>query len=149
MLDSSTANLLTNKINKAFDNIGKTNGTSMPTSARNMDALAYELHVAMHLARMAEGRKTQAMKLATTNGIIPDYKKEPRNPGTNETVYNGDVVNVQLSVRVGRAILDGDGFINALLDRGVDSQLVGELAAKFTKISSPAHMFTTTLVTSN
>jgi hypothetical protein len=149
MLTSTAANLLTNKINKAFDSIGKGNGTSMPESARNMDALAWDLHVATHLARMADARKVAAMKQATSNGVIPDYKNEPRKPGTNETVYSGDVVAVQLSVKNGRAILDTDGFINALLNSGVDRDLVTELAMKHTKSSSPAHSLTTTLITDN
>lgn len=145
MLTSTNASLLTNKLNKAFDNIGKTNGTSMPESERNMDGLAYELHVAMHLARMAEARKTAAMKQAVNVGIIPNYKEQPSTPGTQATVYDGGVVNVQMVVRNGRNIVDTDKLIQALVDSGVDSSLVLRLVEKHTKMSAPSHIFTTTL----
>jgi hypothetical protein len=148
MLTSTNASLLTNKINKAFDNIGKTNGTSMPESARNMDWMAYELHVAMHLSRMADARKAAAMKQAINVGLIPNYKEQPKTPGTQATTYSG-LVNVQMVVRNGRSITDTDKLIQELVDNGVDSGLVLKLFDKHTKMSAPSHIFTTTLSIEN
>lgn len=144
---SVEANLLTNRINKAFGNIGKTNGTAMPTSDRNTENVAWEVHVASHLARLAEGRKEAAYKEAVRSGVMPDHKAEPRCAGTNETVYGGDVVSINLSVRKGRPILDSARFIDDLLIAGVDRALVGKLVDKHTKQTAPAHVFTTSLVT--
>ena len=147
MLSSTAVNLLTNKLNKAFDNIGKSNGTSMPPSGRNTEQVAWEMHVASHLARLAEGRKEAAYKAAVTSGVIFDHKAEPKCAGTNESVYNGDVVQIGVSVRKGRAVLDSSRFIDDLLNAGVDRALVGKLVDKHTKSTAAAHVFTTSLVT--
>jgi hypothetical protein len=147
MLTSTSANLLTNKLNQAFDKIGRSNGTSMPHSERNTENVAWELHVARHLSSLADGRKKAATKAAIQSGVIFDYENNPKPAGTTESVYNGDVVSVNVLVKKGRAILNSDSFINDLLNAGVDRALVGKLVDKHTKLSAPAHNFTTALVT--
>lgn len=147
MLNSTEVNLLMNKVNKAFDNIGKTNGTVMPKSERNTEQVAYEMHIATHLARLAEGRKDAAYKAAMAAGVIPNYREEPRDAGTKESIYCGDVVTIALNVRRGSTQIDGVRLVQDLLESGVDQALVARLATKHTKTSAAPHVFTTLLVT--
>lgn len=145
-LTSTAANKMTNSINQAFDAIGRKGDSEMPHSTRNTEQVAWEFHVASHLYRIAEGRKKVAVKAAINAGILPDYEKEPSTPGTNMSVYHGDVVQVSLKVNNGKSYLDHKSFSAALIKHGVDSDLVNKLLSEHTKNARAPHQLTTALV---
>lgn len=147
-MNRSELNLLTNKINKRFADIGTTNGTAMPQSPSNNEHIAYELHIALALARLAEGRKKHAMKEAVKAGIIFDHEKEPKPAGTKETLFNGSVVQVDVSVKTPTSRFDHNKFIDDLLATFITlpREEVEALVFKHTYLNRPAHTFTTELV---
>ena len=131
----------------AFTAIGATGDTKMPRSGSNTDPIAWEFHVASHLARQAEARKKKAHAACVAAGLIFDHDSEPKPPGTSEVVYAGEVVEIAVSVSNPTAKLDGTLFIAALIEAGVSRKLIDRVRAMHTYENKAPHKFTSALVT--
>ena len=145
MIDHTTAAKLTNAINKAFDKIGKANGTDMPKSPNNADPIAYEYHVASQLERIAKKRRELAEGACIKSGVLFDKEKQPRVSGTKESVFIGDVVVINLEVKGAAARVDAKLLIDELREAGVDGELLDRAVEVSTKHNRPAHQFSTML----
>lgn len=146
MLTSKAKNALIDKLNTTFSGIGK----QMPVkSDDNRESYAYEYFVASHLYKLAEGRRKKSQKDAISANIIPDTDEEEnrRPPGTVETVYNGDLVTVMLSVSKPRTVVDVKALAAYLVDHKVRQSLIDEAIEHASKEAKAGHQFTAALVT--
>jgi len=82
----STLALIKSNIAKAFEKIGKTNGTACPPSEANTFPLAYEYFVADQLASYAEKRKKAAKEACEQAGIL----EHSATPGNTEITFDSD-----------------------------------------------------------
>lgn len=146
-LTALKATVKTAAITEAFTAIGATGETKMPRSGSNTEPVAWEYHVASHLARLAESRKKKAHAAAVAQGLIFDHEKEPAPPGTSEVVYQGEVVEIALAVSNGADKLDVANFIAELREAGVSRKLLDSAMALHTAPSKAPHKFTSALVT--
>jgi beta-phosphoglucomutase-like phosphatase (HAD superfamily) len=149
MLSSSDKNKLVDKVNTAFTNIGKSNGTKMPPSTSNTDSYAYDYWVAQQLASLANKRKEQAEKAAVKAGVLLDKEKNPQPEGNKQVVYHGDNVAISLAVSNAAERVNVDKFIEALAEAGISDHVVMAAKDKATSKSRPAHVFTTYLLTND
>lgn len=145
MITTRDRNKLIDKINTVFRSIGNTNGTSMPATTSNNALAAWDLFIAQHLAALAGKRKEQAEAGAIVAGVIIDKDKDPREPGTRERIYTSDVVDVLLDVRHPSKRVDVDKVVEYLANHGVKQSLLDEALWGATKMTKPAHVFTTIL----
>jgi len=146
MLTSRAKNTLIDKINTAFSAIGRT----LPAKASdNREPCAYEYFIASHLYKIAEGRRKAAQKDAIAANVIFDTDDEAnRRPGgTQETVYNGDLVTVMLSVSKPRVTVDVKALAAFLVDHKVKQSLIDEAIQHASKEAKAGHQFTAALVT--
>jgi len=149
MLSSSERNKLVDKVNTAFNGIGKANGTKMPQSTNNLDTYAYDLWVAHQLVALANKRKLLAEKQAVLSGVMIDKEKDPRPEGTNDVLFTGDNVSVTLKVSNAANRVDSTVFFNYLADKGVPHELLIAALNEASTKSRPAHVFTTFLLTND
>ncbi len=149
MLSSSDKNKLVDKVNTAFTNIGKSNGTKMPPSTSNTDSYAYDYWVAQQLVALANKRKEQAEKAAVKAGVLLDKEKNPQPEGNKQVVYHGDNVAISLAVSNAAERVNADKLIAYLAEHDVDAQLLNDAIANATSKSRPAHVFTTYLLTND
>ena len=149
MLDVARANTLTDQFAMAFNEIGHTGESKMPRSKRNDEPIAWEFHVAMHLARLAEARKEKARKNAVKLGVIFDPEKSPLVPGTNALVYAGEVVEIAVSVTTPATRVDVVALGVALVKSGVKEATFARLLKAATVENRAPHKFTATLCTSS
>lgn len=146
--DATAANTKTAEINDAFAAIGTATIAAMPPSQRNNEPQAWEYHVASHLLRIAEARKTAAARSAVKAGILFDHEKRPCSAGTNALVYAGDVVEIRVAVTTPASRLDAVAFVADLEERGVSRELLDKLLTAHTKQNRAPHKFTSSLLTS-
>jgi hypothetical protein len=144
---SSERNKLVDRLNIAFANIGRKNGTTLPQTQNNREPGAYDLFVAQHLVALANKRKDAAEKAAVQDGVIPDKEKDPRPEGTKEITFTGEHVQVMLSVSTAASRVDITKVMTYLLSRGVSASLVKEAVDLATTKNRPAHVFSTVLLT--
>lgn len=149
MLSSSDKNKLVDKVNTAFSNIGKKNGTMMPPSDSNLDSYAFDYWIAQQLVALAGKRKEQAEKAAVRAGVLLDKEKDPQPEGSKLVVYNGDHVAISLSVSNSAARVNTDRLVAYLAEHGVDDALLEKAVEHATLKSRPAHVFTSYLLTNN
>lgn len=145
-LSSRTKNKLTDAVNTCFHNIGKKNGTAMPSSERNEEPIAYELWLASQLSTLADKRKALAQTVAAREGVINDKEKDPKPPGTREVIYNGDVVSIALEVRQPATRVDADRMIDFLIQKGISSKLLFEAKDYATVQNRASHVFSPMLI---
>jgi hypothetical protein len=148
-MQSSDKNKLVDKVNTAFANIGKANGTKMPPSTNNSDSYAFDLWVAHQLVSLANKRKELAEKACIKAGIMLDKEKDPRPEGTKEVLFNGENVAISLAVSNAATRVNPDKLIEELFKRGVDSHLLNDAIANASSKSRPAHVFSTYLLTND
>ena len=146
-LSSKTKNKLVDAVNVAFAAVGRSNGTKMPKAEGNREPLAYELWCAQHLASLATKRKEQAEAAAIAGGVIFDKEKNPKEGGTKEVIYNGEIVVVSVDVRNGATRVDAAAMATYLMEHNVAPLLVQEAMSYATKHNRPAHVFNSMLVT--
>lgn len=146
-LDAAHSIAKTDALNTAFAAIGTSADTAIPRSKRNQEPLAWEYHVASHLLRRAEARKSAAVKAAVKAGVIFDHEKAPMPEGTNALVYAGDVVEISVAVTTPATRLDAPALFDDLEKSGVKRTLIDRLAGKHTHENRAPHKFTSTLVT--
>jgi hypothetical protein len=121
------------KIAKAFDNIGKSNGTVAPHTDSNQFAVAYEYFVADQLESAAKKRKEQAKKAAAEAGIL-EFKKTP---GTTEMCWENELLAITAKTNNAAEKLDADLLRNELMKKlGTDE--AAKLLKKCTKSATPA-----------
>ena len=149
MLSSSDKNKLVDKVNTAFTNIGKSNGTKMPPSTSNTDSYAYDYWVAQQLASLANKRKEQAEKAAVKAGVLIDKEKNPQPEGNKQVVYHGDNVAISLAVSNAATRVDVDKVVSYLIEKGVSIGIIDCAIAHASSKSRPAHVFTTYLLTND
>ena len=147
-LSSRAKNKLMDTINTTFASIGASNGTRMPKSTNNREQYAWDLFIGQYLHALAGKRKDAAEKMAIVNGVIFDKDTEPKPAGTQEVVFSGEVVHVNVAVRAGAARVDHKMLVMNLLRLGVKQSVIDEAVAKATVINKSAHVFTSMLVTS-
>lgn len=99
-------------VQKAFSNIGKTNGSKPPESANNTFAEAYELFVSKDLKSMAEKRYEQAKKNAERVGVL-DMSKAVE--GSEITTYQSEHMDISLKTAQGGSMLDRTQLKNHLM----------------------------------
>lgn len=147
MLDVVRANAKTGAINLAFSDIGVVGDTKMPRSKLNTEPVAWEYHVSALLVRQANARMEKAQKAAVKAGVMFDHEKEPRVPGTNEMVFAGEVVQIDLKVTTPRTKLDTDALFADLEKAGVRRALIDKLVDRHTHDNRAPHSFTSSLMT--
>jgi len=146
MLTQRARNKLIDEINVSFDDLGR----KLPIRSKsNTEAAAWEYYMSSYLLKRATDRRNAAKKLAEDAGVIFDSDDEDkqRPPGTNETVYSGELVIINLTVSKPRVLLDQKELVKALINRGVAKHVIGEAIDKASRESKPGHQFTTSLIT--
>jgi hypothetical protein len=139
--------LIMNKIKNSFDALGRKNGTAFPASENNREHYAVEYHIASELAKYADARKKTAASEAVKAGVLIDPIKEPRNPGTNEVLFQGENVQVQLSVKNATTNYDIDAIRSSLVSQGVDTLVIDNAFIDGTRQNRAPHSFKTILLT--
>ena len=121
------------KIAKAFENIGRTNGTAQPQSDSNQFALAYEFFVADQLESAAKKRKETAKK-ACVEADLWDMKKVP---GVTEELWSNEFVSIIAKTNNAAEKIDNDLLRNELMKKlGTDE--AAKLLKKCMKSATPA-----------
>src|SRR4029079_9203596 len=149
MLSSSERNKLTDAVNTKFADIGKKNGTRMPTSTSNTDSYAYDLWVAQQLVALANKRKEHAEKATIKVGVLLDKQKNPQPEGSKQVIYNGDNVAISLAVSNAAARISIEKLLAYLTEHGVPGGLLDDAVANALSKSRPAHVFSTYLLTND
>lgn len=145
-LTSVQAAKIINAINNAFDKIGHYNGHSMPPSTKNTDPVAWELFVAQHLTKVAEGRRKKAHASAIASGVIFDHTENPRAPG-DYAIYECDILSFQCNVKNPASVVDPKKLQAELIKAGVDAMLIQKCVASATTQRAAPHTFTGALIT--
>ena len=146
---SSDKNKLVDKVNTAFSNIGKVNGTKMPPSTNNSDSYAFDLWIAHQLVALANKRKELAEKACIKAGIMLDKEKDPRPEGTKEVLFTGDNVAISLAVSNAAMRINNEKLLAYLAEHGVPGGILDEAIAHASSKSRPAHVFSTYLLTND
>ena len=146
---SSDKNKLVDKVNTAFSNIGKANGTKMPPSTNNSDSYAFDLWIAHQLVALANKRKELAEKACIKAGIMLDKEKDPRPEGTKEVLFSGDNVAISLAVSNAAMRINNEKLVAYLAEHGVPGSILDEAIASASSKSRPAHVFSTYLLTND
>jgi hypothetical protein len=148
MLTATKANALTQAISDAFAAIGVAGDTRMPRSSANREPVAWEYHVASHLVRVAEARKSLAVREAIAAEVMFDPAKQPMAVGTsNALIYAGDVVEIAVSVTTALTRVNVDAFIAGLIKAKVSPALCERLRGQCTVANRAPHKFSSGFVT--
>ena len=140
-------NKLVDTINTTFSAIGVSPNTRPPKIPKSNTApSAWELFIANHLYTMASARRKKAREQAILTGVLFDHEKEPREPGTDEIVYEDEHVVVFLTVNNPSTRINPDMLLTYLVDK-VDASVL-EAATKYATFQTrPAHEFKTVMRT--
>lgn len=138
-------NKLIAAMNSLFAAIGNSVATSMPKASNNLSSVAWEYYVSQHVLALANGRMKKAKAEATKAGVIPDYEEKPLSPGEYPDLFDGEHVIIKLTVRNPSVSVDHKKLCDYLVGAGVDEQLLGAAVTHASKISRPAHLFTSDL----
>jgi hypothetical protein len=142
-ITSRAKNKLIADTNEAFSKIG-----AMPVKpATNKEPIAYEYFIANHLAKLAEGRREVAKKSAVDAGILPDVDdpKNQREPGTDEFVYQDNLVIITLNVSKPRIQVDMKELTKQLLAAKVKPDVVDAAIKAASKPTRAGHKFSALL----
>ena len=104
---SVVASVIQNQWNDDFKAIG----AKMPPAGNNIDTYLWELTVAQFLERLAKTRVEVAKELCIVNGIMPDHKKNPREPGISEQIATGKLCALTLTTKQPAEKFDYKKFI--------------------------------------
>lgn len=144
MLTSKVASTYLDKVRKSFRDIGHKNGTATPPTQSNLDPVAWEVYLSTELERQAKIRRDNAIKHAIETGVMFDHKEKPLPPGTEQTIYNGEIV--QVSVRVNNASnrFDHGKLKGVLLRHGVSADEVDSIYEECMVEGAASHSFRAT-----
>ena len=146
-LSQRTRNRVVDAINVAFAGIG-TGETKMPPVKKgdNKSAIAWEYFLAHFLNTLAAARLKTAKANAVEAGILFDHEKDPRPPGTNEPIFEGEHVVVWLQVKRGSTRVDPAKMAAYLTANGVAGTIVQAAVEHASSTSKPPHEFKPALV---
>lgn len=147
MLDAVSATKKIAAVNEEYHLIGRANGTRMPRSSKASDKIAWEYHIASHLARIAEARRERAHRDAVKLGVLFDHTKAPLPQGTEQVVYAGDVVEIAVKVTTPADRLDPTELGVALVKVGVPMRTVEKVFRQCTHQTAAPHRFVSSIVT--
>lgn len=140
-LTARVKNKLIDDINTFFKTIGTTTSTRpAKVVKRNTAVIAWEFFIAKHLHTMASARRKKATEEAIAAGIIFDHEKHPREPGTDEIVYEDDYLSVFVTVSKPSVRINPDMLIK-YLDTRIDTKLLDAAVKHATFETRPAHEF--------
>lgn len=122
---------------KAFDRIGKINGTKAPDPVLNSDPIAYEFFVASTLRRIADKRYDAAKSACADAGILGD---PPDGPEGETLVHNG-VVKITRKVNKGASRLSKDKLVAAMRRYGLSQGEIDEIIEKSSSTALPSQIF--------
>lgn len=145
MLTSAQAAVLNNKLALQLKSIGD---MMCPPSTNNTESYAWDYYIANKIEAYGKKAKDVARKMAIKNGVMFDHEKEPREPGTEADVYNGDVIRISLTVKEPNKTFDHKAFLSCMeeiLPPDKHAVLQTFYLGAF-KTSRPAHTFTATLL---
>jgi len=122
----------------------------MPETSSNTESLAWDYMIGAKVETYGKGLKEAAKKRAIAAGVMFDHEKEPRDPYTEEVVYDGKIVSIHLKVKTPALTFDHKSFIAKVLARnlvsGVNIDDFNLLYTDSFKKSRAAHAFTAELV---
>jgi hypothetical protein len=145
-LTSKAKNRLIADVNNLFSLIGQ----KLPArSGNNQEPLAYEYFIASHLAKLAVGRRDAAKQAAIKAGVMPDVDDpaNQREPGTDEFIFNGELVTIMLNVAKPRVQVDMKALSAALIAAKVKPEVVTAAIEAASKPTRAGHKFTAMLNT--
>lgn len=130
-------------LNKAFDKIGKSNGTKPPEGINDPSTLAaYNFMVSQFAKSYWERRHEADKKEAAQLGVLGDPDKLL--PGATLVTYQDSQVNVTCKINQAISLLDKTALGNELNKR-FGSSVAQEILAAATKAGTPAKRYTVTL----
>lgn len=141
-------NKLIAEVNEAFSKIGK----SLPArSGNNGDPIAWEYFIASHLQSLSTARRENAISSAIKADVLPDTdkKENQREPGTDEFVFQGDIVTILLNVAKPRIIYDMSRLEGYLVSNKVKLEVVQAAFKAAEKTTKAGHKFTAIINTSD
>jgi hypothetical protein len=141
MLTTKVASNISNKMKKLFGDIGAKNGTEAPPSKNNSESIAWEYYVAFNLASMAEARKKAAIQECIKAGVLFDHTKNPAEPGTERSVFNGENITINLKVSQSTPIFDSGKLKGVLLRHRISSEVADKIYDECLKDRAPSHTF--------
>lgn len=146
-LTQRTRNRIIDAVNTAFNAIG-TGESRMPQTKKgdNTSPIAWEYFVAYFLNAQAGARLKAAKQAAIEVGIIFDHEASPREPGTNEPVFEGEHVTVWLQVKKGSKRVDAAKMATYLIAHGISEDVVDAATKYASSTSRPPHEFKPALV---
>lgn len=143
MIPSKMLKTITDRTKKVFSNIGVSNGTAMPPSKNNRDAIAWELYQAQELSKLADTREKDARAACIKAGLMPDHTEEPYAPGTKMEIYSGDNVSITVEVNnISSPRFDSTKLKGVLLRHRIGSELADKIYQECLKDGpAPSHKF--------
>lgn len=123
-------------IAKAFEKIGKTNGTGPFESTDNRATIAHEYFVADKLASIADKRKKEAKKQAQEAGILGDDYV----PGVTKEVYSNEHFAIVAKTNNPAERIDKTILANELV-KLLGKEKANAVLAKATVENNPATSF--------
>jgi hypothetical protein len=134
-------NKLVDTINTTFSAIGVSPNTRPPKIPKSNTApSAWELFIANHLYTMASARRKKAREQAILTGVLFDHEKEPREPGTDEIVYEDEHVVVTLTVNNPATRINSEMLLT-YLEGKVDASILKAATNYATFQTRPAYEF--------
>jgi hypothetical protein len=149
-LTTNVRNRIVDALNTAFNAIGVDVLTKMPKAKvrDNKAPIAWEYFVADHIEARARARLAAAKRAAIVAGVIFDHEKFPREPGTNEPIFNGEHVVVWLEVGNGATRVNASKMSEYLIAKGIDAKVVADAYEHASSRTRPPHSFKVSLVAS-
>jgi hypothetical protein len=126
--------VIKSKIAKAFDNIGRTNGTATPQSADNRFSTVYEYFVAAQLASAADKRKEKAKAALQEAGILDKSKCIV---GSTVVLYEHELGDFVAKTANPAERLDKTLLKNELI-KAIGAEKAEKIITAATKFSAPA-----------
>lgn len=141
MLSNKVASSYLSRLRQAFDRIGTTNGTTVPPTKRNTDSLAWELYRATELERYAKQRKDAAAKACIDAGLMFDHKENPLPAGTEQTIYDGEIVQITVKVNNAAPRFNSSKLKAEMIRNKISSEIADKVYQACLVDGSPAHTF--------
>lgn len=146
MLTSTQAAVLNNKIAGLLAEVGSR--VHMPQSKQNTEGFAWDYMIASKIEKFGKSAKEKAVKEAIKSGVMFDHEKKPLAAGSEETVYSGDVVKIDVKVKQASESIDTKKLISFIRASGLIPAVELDVWIEdSTKTARPAHTFTAELLT--
>jgi hypothetical protein len=143
MLTTTEVNRLKADIDKHVSDMERL----LPIVQSNTGEIAVRYWFYNWLEKQVEGKLRRIVQQAIRAGVIFDHKKHPEPPFTERVVYSDDTTEIRLQVNAPGSRIDVDTLMNLLIaGKFIDHTQLTELADKATKVTSPAHKFSSSLI---